>query len=136
MLSNTDLHKLGMFISSKKHTPWVRGENDCCTIGMEWHDLRFGTNTVDQIKGKYSDLKGAIRVAKKIPLDKWFIDNGYTQILDENVIDGDIVMVRHNRFFFSAYIVLMGTAYGIQDEANGMSRHPLETIYEHTIWRI
>lgn len=130
------LYKLGMFVAEKKHQPWVRGENDCCTIGMEWHDRRFGTNTVDQIKGKYHDLKGAIRVAKKISLEQWFIDHGYTQIHDGNVIDGDIVMVRHNRFFFSAYIILMGVAYGIQDEARGMSKHPLETMLEHTIWRI
>ena len=56
--------------------------------------------------------------------------------LDENVIDGDVVMVRHNRFFFSAYIVLMGVAYGIQDDARGMSKHQLDTMLEHTIWRI
>ena len=135
-MHKTDIYKLGMFVAEKKFQPWVRGINDCCTIGMEWHDIRFGTNTVDQIKGKYSDLKGAIRVAKKINLHQWFIDHGYTQIPDGPVIDGDVVMVRHNRFFFSAYLVLMGTAYGIQDDARGISKHPLETMLEHTIWRI
>ncbi len=131
-----DIYKLGMFVAEKRRQPWVRGKNDCCTIGMEWHDRRFGTNTLEQIYGKYSDLKGAIRVAKQISLEQWFIDHGYTQIFDENVIDGDIVMVRHNRFFFSAYLVLMGVAWGIQDNGSGLSRHPLETMLEHTIWRI
>lgn len=131
-----DIYKLGMFVATKQREPWVRGINDCCTIGMEWHDARFGTETLKQIYGKYNDLKSAIRVAKKIPLNKWFIDNGYTQIHDEKVIDGDIVMVRHNRFFFSAYLVLLNQAWGIQDNAKGLSRHQLETMLEHTIWRI
>jgi len=128
--------KLAMFVAEKQNQPWVRGKNDCCTIGMEWHDLRFGTNTVKQIYNKYNDLKGAIRVAKEISLEKWFSDNGYTQIHDEKVHDGDIVMVKHNRFFFSAYLVLMEQAWGIEDDSKGLRRYPLETMFEHTIWRI
>lgn len=133
-MDKTTTLKLAKFVALKSHQPWVRGINDCCTIPMEWHDLRFGTNTVDQIKGKYHDLRGAIRVAKKISLAGWFDEHGYTQV--DDVQDGDIVMVRHNRFFFSGYLVLMGQAWGIQDEAPGLSRHPLETMMEHTIWRI
>ena len=132
-----DVYKLGMlWLAEKQRQPWIRGNNDCCTLGMEWHDTRFGTETLKQIYGKYNNLKSAIRVAKKINLSQWFIDNGYTQIHDEKVIDGDIVMVRHNRFFFSAYIVLMNQAWGIQDDAKGLSRHQLDTMLEHTIWRI
>ena len=118
-----DVYKLGMFVATKQRQPWIRGINDCCTLGMEWHDTRFGTETLKQIYGKYNNLKSAIRVAKKINLSQWFIDNGYTQIHDEKVIDGDIVMV-------------MNQAWGIQDDAKGLSRHQLDTMLEHTIWRI
>jgi len=126
--------KLGLWLASKKDQPWVRGKNDCCTFIMEWHDYIHGTETMKQIYGKYYDLKTAIRWAEKVPLNKWFLDNGYTLV--DKPQTGDVVMVRHNRFFFSGYIICMNQAWGIQDDSKGLSRHPLETMAEHTIWRI
>lgn len=134
MDSNTTL-KLALWLSEKKFQPWERGKNDCCTIVMEWHDHRFGTNTLDEIYGKYWDLKTAIKWAKKIPLQDWFTGNGYYQVSADDIRDGDIAMVQHYRWFCSGYFILMNRAWGLQDEAQAMSKHPVETFHDHTIWR-
>lgn len=133
MIDQETTQKLGIWLASKKWQPWERGKNDCCTFIMEWHDYIHGTNTLDEIYGKYYNLKTAIKWAQKIPLNEWFTKNGYELV--DDIQTGDIVMVKHNRFFFSGYIVCMKEAWGIQDEARGLSKHPLETMHEHTIWR-
>lgn len=125
--------QLGIWLAEKKNQPWVRGKNDCCTFMMEWHDYIHGTKTLDQIYGKYYNLKTAIQWAKKVPLNKWFTEHGY-KVVDKPQT-GDIVMVKHNKFFYSNYIVCLNVAWGLQDDAKGFSRHPLETMQEHTIWR-
>lgn len=126
-------YRLGMWLAEKKHQPWVRGKNDCCTLFMEWHDIAHGTETLKQIYGKYHDLKTAITWAKKIPLDKWFPEHGYKQV--EDLQDGDIVQVQHDRRFSSGYIVFMGFAWGLGDNTSGITRHDLSTNVPHTIWR-
>lgn len=129
-----DEMKLGLWLAEKRHLPWQRGINDCCTLVMEWHDHLHGTDTLSEIKGKYWDLKTAIKWAKKIPLQEWFPKHGYKQIFDA-LETGDIVMVQHYKYFCSGYIICMGQAWGIQDDSKGLSRHALETMHEHTIWR-
>ena len=71
--------------------------------------------------------------AKKVPLNEWFTEHGYKLV--DKPQTGDVVMVKHNRFFYSGYIVCLNVAWGLQDDAKGLSRHPLETMQEHTIWR-
>ncbi len=134
-MKSHDVHKLGIWLATKRFSAWERGKNDCCTLVMEWHDHRFGTNTLDEIWGKYWDLKTAIKWAKKIPLESWFTRNGYTQITANNIQDGDIAMVKHYRWFCSGYFILQDRAWGIQDDARTMTQHPVETMHEHTIWR-
>lgn len=126
--------KLGLWLAEKQHQPWVRGINDCCTLFMEWHDHRFGTDTLSEIKGRYTDLKSAIRFATKFgDLSNWFHKNGYIQV--DTPETGDIVMVQHARWFSSAYFICMNIAWGIQDDGTGLSKHPVETMQEHKIWR-
>lgn len=130
-----DVHKLALWLAAKKFQPWVRAKNDCCTLFMEYHDWRFGTNKLADIYGKYHDLRTAIKYASKFPkVDEWFPDNGYYQV--DEPISGDIIMVNNNRWFPSSYIVLWNCAWGIQDNAKMMSRHQLvEPQQEYSIWR-
>jgi len=94
-----------------------------------------GENQLDTFKGKYNDLKSAIRWAKKFPkVHEWFPDNGYTQV--KVPLNGDIIMVENHKYFPSSYIVCNGYAWGIMDNANRMTRHELvEPEVPYTIWR-
>lgn len=127
-------YRLGMWLAEKKYQPWARGKNDCCTFFMEWHDIARGTKTLNEIYGKYNDLKSAIRFARKfVKVPEWFPKHGYEQVY--NLQDGDIVMVEHDRNFCSGYIVFMGFAWGMTEGSTGITRHPLETMQPHTTWR-
>ena len=128
-------HQLGLWIGHKMNQPWVRGKNDCCTLFMEYHDYMTGENSLDELWGKYYDLKSAIRFARQFPkVGEWFPQHGYTR--QRIALDGDIVMVKNNRFFPSSYIVCGGFAWGIMDNAKRLSRHPLEPPEtEYSIWR-
>jgi hypothetical protein len=126
--------KLGIWLASKEFQPWKRGKNDCCTLFMEWHDKRFGTNTLDEIYGKYNDLMSAIRFARNfVKVPEWFPKHGYVQV--DKPETGDIVMVEHHKNFCSGYIVCMNQAWGIQEHGKGLSKHALRTMQPHTIWR-
>ena len=126
--------KLGIWLANKKLQPWARGINDCCTLFMEYHDHMFGTDTVSSIYGKYNNLRSAIKLRKEFPTtDVWFPEHGYTQV--EQPQTGDIVMVEQ-RWFPSSYIVCQTTAWGLEDNSKGMSRHNLnKPQFSYSIWR-
>lgn len=134
-MGNEDLKKLGLWLATKRPQAWQRGKNDCCTLFMEYHDHMHGTDTLSELYGKYHDLKTAIKFASEFPkVDEWFPQHGYEKV--ESPQDGDIIMVKNNRYFPSSYIVCMGEAWGIMDEAHRMSRHPLDIpTQEYSIWR-
>lgn len=133
-MDNATTMILGLWLAEKQWQPWERGKNDCCTLFMEWHDKRFGTNTVDELYGKYNDLKSAIRFARNyLKVDEWFPKHGYIQVPTPQT--GDIVMVK-NKYFPSSYIICMEQAWSISDESKRMTKHEL-TIpeSEYSIWR-
>ena len=134
MMNSASQMKLGLWLGSKQQQPWERGKNDCCTLFMEYHDHMFGTNTLDALYGKYNNLRGAIRLARKfLTVDEWFPQHGYTRV--DKPHTGDIVMVRQ-RYFPSSYIICMGQAWGISDESKRMTRHVIEEPrVEYSIWR-
>lgn len=135
MKQNDQLKRMALWLATKRHQPWVRGKNDCCTLFMEYHDYMTGESTLDELWGKYHDLRTAIRFAKQFPkVKEWFPAHGYQQ--QRIALDGDIVMVKNNRFFPSSYIVCGGFAWGIMDNAKRMSRHELVVPdVEYSIWR-
>lgn len=134
-VKQNNLLKLGLWLGAKQNQPWVRGINDCCTLFLEYHDHMTGESQLDTFKGKYNDLKSAIRWARKFPkVHEWFPAHGYVQV--KIPLDGDIVMVHNHRYFPSSYIVCNGYAWGIMDEATRMTRHELEApTVEYSIWR-
>lgn len=127
--------KLGLWLASRQWLPHEFGTNDCCTLLMHYHDHMFDTNTVDEIYGKYNDMKSGIRVASKfLTVDEWFPKHGYQR--EFNPQTGDIVMVQNNRFFPSTYIICMSQAWSIMDGAKKMSKHIIEQPdAEYSIWR-
>jgi hypothetical protein len=68
----SDLDKLGKFLSIKRHTPFELSVNDCNTLAVEWHDIRFDTNKLDNIKDKYHNNRQRIQFAKEyISAETW-----------------------------------------------------------------
>ena len=77
-MHSEDQKKLGLWLASRQWLPHKFGTNDCCTLLMHYHDHMFGTNTVDEIYGKYKKLamqeKNVIflgRLATYKYLDMW-----------------------------------------------------------------
>ena len=133
-MNKQDQMKLGLWLAEKKDDQWIRGKNDCCTFFHEWHDKLHGTNTLDKIYGKYNNLTGAIRFARKYyKVENWFPENGYTQV--EEPQTGDIVMVEGSHFP-SSYIICMNFAWSISDNAKRLTRHALDVpMGTYSIWR-
>ena len=129
--------KLGLWLAEIQHIKHERGKHDCCTLFVEWHDKRFGTNELDKIYGKYNDFKSGVRFSRDVwPMSrwkKWFKEKGYKQVTTPTT--GDIVMVQ-NKFFPSSYIICMNQAWSILDDSKRMTKHVIEEPEaEYSIWR-
>ena len=79
---------LGIWLATRQWLPHKFGTNDCCTLLMHYHDHMFGTKTVDDIYGKYTDMKSGIRVASKFATtDEWFPKHGYKKVSKPHIIE-------------------------------------------------
>ena len=121
------------FLASKRHTPFVWGENDCHTIVLELNDSLYNENSLDAIYKKYKDVKGCYRLAKTLDAQQYMESLGYTQ--GQRIIDADIVLVKHKHGYFS-HIALAGNLYSMNPEKGlvGASVKAFKDI-EYTIWR-
>lgn len=133
-MTNKERMLLGEFIARMRFVPWQRGINDCMTLCCDWHDTRFGTNTVSEIRGKYTNLRQAIRFNRKHNAKDWCIENGYTETPPaDGYADGDIVLF-DNGYYYQGFIIAHNFAHTLLDEM-GYARLDLNTLHSHTVWR-
>ena len=112
MIQN-DLDKLGQFLAIKRHTPFKLSVNDCNTLAVEWHDVRYGTNKMDNIKDKYYDNRTRIKFAKEyISAETWLKTNGYKQVKTKK--EGDFILMKH-KYWSVVYIYFFGVAYTFEE---------------------
>jgi hypothetical protein len=72
------------------------GQNDCFTFPFMWHDIRFDTDKVNLIKGKYKSDYSAKKFFKNfVKTTTWLSHNGYTEVVKNKrkLEDHDIVVV-------------------------------------------
>ena len=109
----SDLDKLGQFLARKRHTAFELSVNDCNTLAVEWHDLRYGTNKLDNIKDKYHTNRQRIQFAKEyISAETWLKTNGYKK--QKTKKEGDFILVKH-KYWSVVYIYFFGVAYTFEE---------------------
>mgnify|MGYP003125325171 FL=1 len=121
MIQN-DLDKLGQFLARKRHTAFELSVNDCNTLAVEWHDLRYGTNKLDNIKGQYHNNRTRIQFAKEyLSAETWLKTNGYKQVKTKK--EGDLILVKH-KYWSVVYIYFFGVAYTFEEGKNLVQINP------------
>ena len=103
----------GKFLSINRHTPYELSRNDCNTLAVEWHDIRFDTNKLDNIKDKYHNNRQRIQFAKEyISAETWLKTNGYKK--QKTKKEGDFILVKH-KYWSVVYIYFFGVAYTFEE---------------------
>ena len=118
----SDLDKLGQFLARKRHTAFELSVNDCNTLAVEWHDLRYGTNKLDNIKDKYHTNRQRIQFAKEyISAETWLKTNGYKK--QKTKKEGDFILVKH-KYWSVVYIYFFGVAYTFEENKGLVQINP------------
>lgn len=102
------------------------------TFPIGWHDLKYKTNILDDLRGYYYDKRTSIVFYKKyFSVEQWLKNYGYnTEAEPEN---GDFVVFHDGQWPF-VHIYHNRFLYFLHEER--MLKQPYEAFQEpHTIWR-
>ena len=134
MMKQAELNKLAKYLAEKKHIKFKLSVNDCNTLVMEWHDIRFGTDKLSSILGQYNNVKERIKFSRNfISAETWLTSNGYKPV--KSARDGDILVIP-TKHYSIAHIVFNGSAQTFQEGA-GFVRLNIKSIPKdvYQVWR-
>jgi hypothetical protein len=131
-MNTENIQKLGLWLSTKRHTQFEWGKNDCNTFVLEMHDHLHGTNYLKLIKEKYANKMGAARFAKRWPSAPAQLQTmGYKTGLRPTTGD---VLTQNFGLYYTGWVVLGNEAYSMQEE-RGLVVAKTSAINDYTIWR-
>jgi hypothetical protein len=133
-LMSDQLLKLGLYLAELRHKPYQYGEMDCNLFIVDWVDKITNSNWAADIRGKYSDAKGACRFAQSYtPAPEWLALAGYTQVSGQHR-SGDVLTQKQGDYF-TGWIVLMGLAYSVMPES-GVVQTKIDRVEDAQHWRL
>jgi len=116
---------LEMWIMQHSHSEFEWGWNDCNTIVVEYVDWLTGSNIMNEVRGKYYDLKTAHRFAKNYKqLHVGLQDAGFVEV--DTPQDGDVITMV-DRGLVCGHIVFNNRAHSM-DMLSGYISVPLNII--------
>ena len=107
--------------------PFKWGFNDCNTLALQWLDKLQNRGWLDRVKGKYSDLRGAIKMASELP--NWcdgLVEEGWTEITQQEATVGDLAVVSDKHY--DMVHIVMGSFMVSIHETEGMVKIPLDAV--------
>lgn len=131
--------KLASIISKYHDTEYQWGQADCNLFFIDVHDQMYGTNDLQEIQGKYEDLKSGIRYLKKkikkTP-EEWMMSRHYTLLKHTDVKVGDVALFQH-KSYESVFIYSDGAWWSMVEEQNGLVGAPTEDVLAQatSLWR-
>jgi hypothetical protein len=132
-MNTENIQKLGLWLSTKRHTQFEWGKNDCNTFVLEMHDHMHGTNYLKLIKEKYANKMGAARFAKRWPSAPAQLQTmGYKTGIRPTTGD---VLAQNFGLYYTGWVVLGNEAYSMQEE-RGLVVAKTSAINDYTIWRM
>lgn len=124
--------QLALWLSTKRHTRYEWGRNDCNTFVMEMHDHLWNTNYLGLIAEKYETRTGAARFAKRWPSAPAQLSSmGYKPGIRPTT--GDVLLQNYGTYY-AAWIVLGSEAYSMAED-RGFVAAKLSAVNDYTIWR-
>lgn len=135
---NTQQKLIGAtYIAKHLNLKYERGQTDCLTVFLGYHDALWGTNKLAEIKGKYSDRKSAIQFYRNMKLSwrQWLFINGYKKS-EEKFTEGDIAVL-DNGLYPTVYIYHNGAFWTMSEDRNfiGVDANVLSQHENVTVWR-
>lgn len=107
--------------------PFAWGWNDCNTLALEWLDKLQDRGWLKRVRGKYSNLKEAVKFASELP--KWtdgLLAEVWTEIAAQEASVGDLAVVS-DRLYDLVHIVMGGYMVSLH-ESEGMVKIPLDSV--------
>lgn len=135
---------MAQYIAGSMGTKFEWGNSDCNTFVADMVDRVFDRNTADRIRGKYSNLPGAVKFSKQyMTAAQWLYLQGY-RVVDPlekekvavgDLIEGDIVAVDLGRYTHAS--VFHNSCLHTIDETVGYTATRAGEIYtlDYTVWR-
>ena len=131
------LLKLGLYLSTLRHTKYEWGQSDCNLFVADWVDQINNTQTAADIRHKYSDAVSAVRFARRYtPAPVWLSDQGYQQCMCDahhEFLSGDVLLQKTGEYY-TAWIVLMSYAYSMAYPTGLVAQHAHQ-LTNYTHWR-
>jgi len=133
-MTHLELNKLAKYLTEKRFAKFELSVNDCNTLAVEWHDIRYNSNKMASLLGQYKNNKQRIKFSRNfISATTWLKANGYKEV--KSTRDGDIMIIP-SKHYSVAHIVFHGAAHTFE-EGTGLIRLNIKSIPKdvYTIWR-
>jgi hypothetical protein len=135
MIATEKILRLTGYVSSQQGTPFQWGRLDCNIFVAVCNDILTGKKTVQNIAGKYSDYRSAVRFQETYLSARQYLHmNGWRETDDEEIRDGDALLV-DDTHFTRAHIVLNGNVWSVHEEY-GLCGANIEAMPPFTHWRL
>ena len=129
-----ELLRHAAYIGRHQNKDFEWGKNDCLTFLFGWVDAVFGEKQQSKIRGKYYDIRSAVKFWREFPMSvkQWMTLRGFEQTDGEYAREGDVRIIE--TAYPSAFIFHNG-AWWQCSEGEGVKPYNLKWAKDFTHWR-